>query len=433
MRVSQPIILYLPNMLIDELDNYLKRNPPKFKIHKVYFYFIVHHLIIRQIQYSKEEYFSIDKKYLRSVTCNNIDRYIKILENGEFIISDKKYTRGIKSLQYKINEVFIKGVNEFTLETESKFGKRLVKDIYKKKAHYNRLEPHLRLMRAELMKMMFDYNNAYRWAENNSNGVKKLSYLTSISQIENKLYRYFKRNSTNRRLDTNLTNLKSELRQFIIGDYVSIDIKNSQPFLLGILIDNIINNRDTLCSYLSQEHYTKTFGIKGIKRVLLIHQNQEKTDMVKFRIFYDSVLNGTLYDDLVSRYTGQTTRNAVKDIMFKVLFSKNVCYSKYNKFIPYEDEKKVFTSVYSFVGEVVKALKVKDHSTLPIYLQRFESFLFIDCIAKGLVNNGIIPFTIHDSVIVKSKDKKKTIDIMDEIFMKQIGVIPSYKIKNIND
>lgn len=430
MRVNKPIVLYLPDLLIYEFDNYLKRNPPKFNIHRVYFYYVVHYLTIRQIQYSKEEYYSLDKKYLRSVTCSNIDRYIKILVNGDFIISDKKYTRGIKSMHYKINEKFIKGVNKFTLKPDTKFSKRIVKYSYKKKAHYNRLEPYLKLMWDELMKMRFDYNNAYKWAENSPNEVKKLSYFTSIGQIEDKRFRYFKRNKTNRRLDTNLTNLKSDLRRYIIGDYVSIDIKNSQPFLLGVFINNIINIRDTYCCYLQEVNYTKSFGIKGIKRVLLIHQNQEKAEMVKFRMFYNSVLDGTLYDDFISRYTGQATRNAVKDIMFKVLFSRNECYSK---FIPYEDEKKVFASVYPFVGEVVKALKIKDHSTLPIYLQRFESFLFIDCIAKELVNNGIIPFTIHDSVIVKTKDQDKTIKIMDEVFKKQIGVIPTYKITNINE
>ena len=63
--------------------------------------------------------------------------------------------------------------------------------------------------------------------------------------------------------------------------------------------------------------------------------------MVKFKMFYDSVLNGNLYDDFINRYPGDISREDVKQIMFKVLFSKNVCYSKYNKFIPYEDEKKV--------------------------------------------------------------------------------------------
>ncbi len=47
------------------------------------------------------------------------------------------------------------------------------------------------------------------------------------------------------------------------------------------------------------------------------------------------------------------------------------------------------------------------------------------------MEHGIIPFTIHDSVIVKTKDQTKTIKIMNEVFMKQISVIPSFDIKNL--
>jgi tRNA(Glu) U13 pseudouridine synthase TruD len=83
------------------------------------------------------------------------------------------------------------------------------------------------------------------------------------------------------------------------------------------------------------------------------------------------------------------------------------------------------------VYEVVKALKARDHKTLPIYLQSLESYLFIDCIAKELVTNDIIPLTIHDSVIVKTKDQAKTIEIINKVFMEQIGVIPSFDIKNL--
>ena len=50
---------------------------------------------------------------------------------------------------------------------------------------------------------------------------------------------------------------------------------------------------------------------------------------------------------------------------------------------------------------------------------------------KDLVNNGIIPLTIHDSVIVKTKGQAKTIKIMNGVFMKQIGVIPSFSIKSL--
>ena len=86
-----------------------------------------------------------------------------------------------------------------------------------------------------------------------------------------------------------------------------------------------------------------------------------------------------------------------------------------------------------FVYNTIKALKVKDHRTLPIYLQRLESHLFIDCIARELVDNGIVPFTIHDSVIVKTKDQDKAIEIMNDVFIKEIGEIPTYDIKKLKE
>jgi len=282
-------------------------------------------------------------------------------------------------------------------------------------------------MKDEFIKMNMDYHKAIKWAENNANDAQMLSYLTSINNIEDKRFRYFKRNKTNGRLDTNLTNLKSDLRQFIKGDYVSIDLKNSQPFLLGILIDTIINNRDTLCCYLSDENLIKTFGYKAIKRVLLFHQKQEKAEMVKFRSYYNSVLKGKLYDIFVQLNSEDITREDIKSIMFKVLFSKNEFYLGYTKIIPYKEDKKVFAEVYPFVYEIVKVLKGKDHKTLPIFLQCLESYLFIDCIAKELVENGIVPFTIHDSVIVKKEYQAKTIQIINNVFMKQLGVKPSLK------
>ena len=59
-----------------------------------------------QIRHKKDKYFSLNRQFLKSITISNIVRYIKILENGEFIISDNSYTPGAKSLKYKINPKF---------------------------------------------------------------------------------------------------------------------------------------------------------------------------------------------------------------------------------------------------------------------------------------------------------------------------------------
>tara|TARA_R110002110_G_scaffold199752_5_gene410528 strand:+ start:1784 stop:3370 length:1587 start_codon:yes stop_codon:yes gene_type:complete len=433
MRVSKPISLYLPELFVSDLDKYLKEHPPNFKFNRVYFYYVIHHLTVSQIIYKDNEYFPLNKTFLKSVTISNINRYIKILKNGEFIISDSSYEIEVKSLWYKLNPKFTTGVSKIEIEPNSKLARRIIKKVNQTKAHYNRLEPHLSLMKDELMKMELDYQKAYKWIEDTTDYSKKLSYATSINHIEDKRFRYFKRNKTNYRLDTNLTNLKSDIRQFIKGDYVSIDLKNAQPFLLGILIDNITNTRGTLCCYLQSSKIIKTFGIKKIRKILLIHQNQEKSKMVNLSFYKKSVLMGSFYEDLVNHFKDELTRKQVKDMILKVLFSRNEYHSDYKKIIPYEKEKEVFANVYPFVSEVVKILKIKGHKALPIYLQQIESYLFIDCIAKELVNNGIIPFTIHDSVIVKSEHQERTIEIMKKVFNKQVGLIPSFHIENLKN
>ena len=89
---------------------------------------------------------------------------------------------------------------------------------------------------------------------------------------------------------------KSELKQFIIGEFVSIDLKNSQPFLFAITIYNIITNIGTYSGCLDSVCVVEAFGVKGIKNVLKFHQNQEKGDMVNFRNYFDATLNGVLYE-----------------------------------------------------------------------------------------------------------------------------------------
>ena len=64
--------------------------------------------------------------------------------------------------------------------------------------------------------------------------------------------------------------------------------------------------------------------------------------------FTDAVLNGNLYEDFIKSYSDNITRKQVKEIMFKVLFSKNEMHPKYKRFVPYSEEKEIFASVFPF-------------------------------------------------------------------------------------
>lgn len=431
MRTSKDIMIYIPTAIVEKLDAYLMETPPKFLYKKESFYYILHFLITQKIKNPKKVYIPLNINFLKRIIGYNTLNYIKTLKNGEIIISDKKYEKGVKSFWYKLNYDISGESIEITIDPHSKLGKRIVKSSRKSKAHYNRLKPHLRAMQREFMNLDMDFDKAREWIDTCSDPVKRSSYLTSLNHIEDKRFRYFKRNTTNGRLDTNLTNLKSDLRQFIKGDYVSIDSKNSQPFLLSKLTDTIINNNSTLCCILSNANLSKSFGVRALQKVLLIHQKHLKQpfspNLVNLSLFKKSTTDGAFYEGFMEQYGNGIERNKVKDIMFNVLFSEDKIYDKKNRWR--DKDKDIFSSIYPFVFEVIKILKKKDHAMLAIFLQQLESYIFIDCIAKKLVENGIIPFTIHDSVIVKSKDQTKALKIIQSIFKKQLGVVPSFHVK----
>jgi len=431
MRTAKPIRLLIPSSIISDLDKYLEVESFKTPMKILVFYIVIDHIINARHCSKDSEFVPLNRDYLKSVIGIKTDRYVKTLSNGGFIISDGKAIPGKKSYHYRLNSCYGGEITEIEIPPENKLFRKILDLQKKRSAHINRLRPHIRQMRTEFFKMKLDYPRAIEWANNQENYSKRLSYLSSINLIQDKRLRRFNRNKTNNRLDTNLTNLKSGLRQFIIGDYVSIDLKNSQPFLLSVLIESIIYNKGSLCWYLSNHNLSKTFGIKGLRAVQKIHQNSKNSNLVDLMEYKNAVTSGLFYDHFLESCTEAATRDEIKEIMFKVLFSKNKIYHGFKKTIPYEKDKKRFKGVYPTVYDIVHELKEKSNSLLPILLQKIESYIFIDCICKELVEHNIIPLTIHDSVIIKKKKLTDAKAIMEKVFLDQCGEIPSFHIKEL--
>lgn len=431
MKAAKPIKMYLPEVLVNELKHYISISPPSFNYNMSYFYYILHYLFI---QHNKKVYHkTINRQKLASITVSNIKRYIKFLENDEFIISNNSYQIGKKSKAYHINNIYLSGsVKEIEISTKTRLFKNINNNLRLRNANNNRLEPFLKRMRAKFMEVDLDYDKAFKWVTENAKDTARCYYLTSIEQFKDKRFRYFKRNTTNNRLDTNLTNLKKNFRFFILGDYISIDLKNSQPFLLNQLIKQITEHQPKpLCGYFLNENIAKTFGNKAIQKISKIHQKYKKQNLTDVSAFEHAVNSGTLYSQMINTFNGNISRSEAKDIMFKVLFSKNVIYKQYRRFIPYEKEKYIFSEVYPTIYEYVKILKENKHSDLSIFLQRLESYIFIDCIAKQLTEAGKTPLTIHDSIIIEHKHQDFTLHTIAKIFLKNFGVIPTFTIEQL--
>ena len=375
MQVSKPIILYLPELFVIKMEQYIATHPPSWKYSIEYFYYLAHHLTIKQIQQNKKEYLPLNTKYLKSITVWNIYQYIKYLVNGEILKRDN-YTIGGKTYHYKLNPDYLKGFREYEIKPDTNLYSKLIHKKKLNRSHINRLSPHLKEMYRLFKKIELDYGKAKEWVKQQPDEAKKYYYHTSLQMLKDKRFRYFKRNSTNQRLDTNLTNLKSELRQFIKKDYISIDLANSQPFFLNILLNHIkdnifnINTKDIpLCSGLLGIDIVKWFGKQQFNTLSKIHHNEPFFKNGELLKFQETVVTGRFYDELISSLDDETlSRDEVKEILFAILFSRNEIFKDYKKIKPYSKEKRLFAKVFPSTYKIVYLLKYKDHRKLSVFL-----------------------------------------------------------------
>lgn len=218
-------------------------------------------------------------------------------------------------------------------------------------------------------------------------------YIVHITRVNaiNDGYLFFKRNTTNNRLDSNLTSLPSYLRKHIIAPepLVNVDIKNSQPFFLyAVLKDDL---------------------------------TIEASELTKFG---ELVMNGKLYEYMIEKYDESfgkvKTRKEMKTLVFRVLFSK---------IERRQPEKIFFRSVFPSIMEFVDSTNQKENNVLAILLQKKEAYCVLDVVMPRLKELGIVPLTIHDSFVCFQNEAemlKKTFN--DEMF-KLLGILPTLSVE----
>lgn len=194
--------------------------------------------------------------------------------------------------------------------------------------------------------------------------------LFSINNIKNKNL-YFISDGYGR-IHTNFTILRKEIRKDYLTidnmELYEIDIKNSQPFFLSLLIKDKMDIND-----------------EEIKKYMWL------------------VDNGLLYEHFLDKYSELfITRDDIKLMIYKVLFGKNNHENKFNKI--FRDD---FPKIYDFI----KNYKNENNSykSLSHKLQRIESEFIFDNVIREIMDKypEIRMITIHDSIMVPYKYKEK--------------------------
>lgn len=377
-----------------------------------------------------------------------------LLEDAGIITVLKKVIPGVKSYSYFINDnQFDDEVNKMVcVEIESDFlnkkAKKIIdesnKELINKKVRINVSKESIRhiinmrydeVAALDYLKNVYDNKIPYKGVLLNKREMANLEIKIKNLGLGNTdaKYRYINVTQSNGRVNTELTNLRSDFKQFIIGEDLHIlDIKNSQPLLLNVLF-NFINNRSeypTLHSYLhlliknifSNYHKSSILTDELFSMLETVKLPSEK-DLLKYQQltesgkFYEYIQDWYWQNDY-DKYEKEELwkRDNMKDKTFTIFFAdkdytgviKNI-FPTINKFIL--DVKEVLLNISLKQGKTGKMCNI-----FPITLQGIESLLWVQNIQTLLDENKIVYYGIHDSVIVPGKDKDITFKLIKSLY-----------------
>lgn len=466
--------LYLPKEMVDLLFitshiTPLESNPNSIEIGLS----VINDILSKSNIYNKDEDFTshvipMYSKYLQLKYGNDYSSYINWLVNNSIIWNDLPY-EGYSSHYYlhsistynnlivsklklsdkKLEDIIytyclqnntnitpvsfdIKGIDKIQknriytnwykikIPITTKNKRYLTKDYEQDSVFINNAPKHIKLMGAHYRKHI-DIDDYGAIEHTNLRLEHELSLTTNIDE-ENKAYkRYssriasitaikngrlnktlrFNRNTTNRRLDTNLTNMASDLRPYLIGfkSMAYLDLSNSQPVLFNKILQTYRKNASSKVLMELDRYLEVTTSGKWYEELIRVYD-------VKYGP--DENLN---FDE---------ARNVCKNVWMLLAYSQN------NEL---RNLKKVFAKEYPFISSVINEIKKNNYKQFAISLQLIESDVFIDKICKQLVSEDIIPYTMHDGLLVPKESVDRTKEIMMHHLNETIGAYPKIKVE----
>lgn len=472
--------LYLPdNLDVFELTH---NNPPNFKPYKLdklsYILHLINAIPLMDKDIQSEDFVPINAKKLQD-KIQNYKKYLNYLEHDlQIIESDNHYVVGEKSKGFRFVEKYRTPVKSMQVE-DFTFRNKL-------KAHKNRKVESVKhldfLTKWFNPKLQIDYDFVYEFLEeehrlkikNKTNWEydrvrKKYKHPTNQLIHAQMSAQRLKWQDYNLLLDdnvyrfhTNLTNMPSRIRNAVTYDgqkLISLDIKNSQPYLSTILLSRDFwivqkkepnkNNSLSIAFDEPQSSYINSFN--QINKVfneiesdklnisqINIHNNDSYIMLGEipkslvdneFQHYIDLVVSGKLYEYLEDEFVNELgielkDRKEVKAAVFQVLFTSNQ-FKGQAEAAP----KRLFEQKFKEVYNVFAKIKSKDKSLLPRLLQSIESHLMINVIAKRIsIEYPFAPiYTIHDSISTTEEYIDVVKQIMIEELTKAIGHAPTIR------
>lgn len=352
------------------------------KIKTDYLVDIMHGLMMKYYT-TKRIYSNLSSVILKEKYGAIYNYYINWLLDNNFIELVSNYCVGKKAKTYVINmECFDKPLRRRTHDRV--LFKRKINDILSDKldrTNYDRIDRDVRMKIVnDLAHVEINYNKAQEILGTMSGESLHKNSFSVDAIYYGDLYTQFDKYG---RVHTNFTTLKSDIRQSCLTidgyEVEELDIRNSQPLFLTILIDD--HNDELNC-----------------------------VDDGEYHFFRDLVINGEFYDYYMEN-TGFKCKKEAKKSIYRVLFGKNAGDVHSEMF------QDLFPTVYDFIvkykevfGEDNGNYKIISHE-----LQRSESNFLFNNIIKDIMTHypEIKLFTVHDSITYPKQYHDEVNDIFN--------------------
>ncbi|MBL1223288.1 hypothetical protein JET18_20775 [Chryseobacterium sp. L7] len=435
--VIDKLTFYLPQNL--DIDKVLQDNPPQFNYGRdklVYILNLIYALPARKKK-SIENYNGftpVSKTILGSTIKDYRDHINYLKEQG--IVEEDNYIPDKKCGGLRFTHVYRQHLKPVEITSWT-----LIKNIvYLRKNYNSELTNDLIFLKKWFKDIDVDIKAGKKYlkrqwkedfkSENSQNAILKYnSRLLPIEQLCTKENPLFFVDKTAGRLHTYITQLKSELRKFLKWKgklLCSIDISNSQPFLLQSLLNHNVYEECKMKEKLERINPKLDTIMLGV----LINSISKEEDVLLFKKIVSS---GKFYEEFgkILKDNGEfedisndNLRKEVKNITFSTLFSNN-------KAISYSNYIRIFQAIFPNVYKVLKYVKKGQHNTLAIVLQSLEADLVLHKACKRIdMDKDHIPlFTLHDSIITTEENVEYVKSVLVHVMKENIGVKPNLKIE----
>lgn len=378
-------------------DRYKKRSKLAYILHQIIY------LSTFAPGYWKRDFVPLYSKSLLKILGRRYRKYLDWLIGEDIIVEGRKgSTTSHRSNEYALapryrddwtywmcqDEALIRRIREYTFE--------------KKDAHlFWKSQPFVHL-RKGLEKTDIDALNANVWIERQdlTDGQKRYyrACVKSIHEGKNAI----SINPTNNRVQTPITSMAKELRSFLRLDghsrLMELDITNSQPFFLALLVAQRLSG----CGgAVTGQGGTNTGKQHNARSTYVLYPQNKDTQGG----YITDARRGRIYERIAEE--NGLTREEAKSRCFEVLFSHPN---------HYQDRKKQFAKVYPDVFNFCVDYKRKHgYRQLSIRLQQMEAEV-MEKVCLDLHRRGIDVLTVFDSIIVKEEDAEGAREVFGNAF-----------------